>query len=81
MCGNCKNVGLISAAPSGNLHRRMAAPPYPAYGKFGTMPVYTALFRRHNRKPSQPRYGKLLPIEYQESSHDPFLKTLEYLRH
>ncbi|AEZ47287.1 hypothetical protein CYL01_18200 [Salmonella enterica subsp. enterica serovar Typhi] len=81
MCGNCKNVGLISAAPSGNLHRRMAAPPYPAYGKFGTMPVYTALFRRHNRKPSQPRYGKLLPIEYQESSHDPFPKTLEYLRH
>ncbi|MGT1687421.1 hypothetical protein, partial [Salmonella enterica] len=79
--GNCKNVGLISAAPSGNLHRRMAAPPYPAYGKFGTMPVYTALFRRHNRKPSQPRYGKLLPIEYQESSHDPFPKTLEYLRH
>ncbi|WP_216702825.1 hypothetical protein, partial [Salmonella enterica] len=78
---NCKNVGLISAAPSGNLHRRMAAPPYPAYGKFGTMPVYTALFRRHNRKPSQPRYGKLLPIEYQESSHDPFPKTLEYLRH
>ncbi|WP_212636996.1 hypothetical protein, partial [Salmonella enterica] len=77
----CKNVGLISAAPSGNLHRRMAAPPYPAYGKFGTMPVYTALFRRHNRKPSQPRYGKLLPIEYQESSHDPFPKTLEYLRH
>ncbi|HAD4370039.1 TPA_asm: hypothetical protein G1T72_23490 [Salmonella enterica subsp. enterica serovar Typhi str. CT18] len=76
-----KNVGLISAAPSGNLHRRMAAPPYPAYGKFGTMPVYTALFRRHNRKPSQPRYGKLLPIEYQESSHDPFPKTLEYLRH
>ncbi|MEC4784552.1 MULTISPECIES: hypothetical protein, partial [Salmonella] len=75
------NVGLISAAPSGNLHRRMAAPPYPAYGKFGTMPVYTALFRRHNRKPSQPRYGKLLPIEYQESSHDPFPKTLEYLRH
>ncbi|MGT1299774.1 hypothetical protein, partial [Salmonella enterica] len=72
---------LISAAPSGNLHRRMAAPPYPAYGKFGTMPVYTALFRRHNRKPSQPRYGKLLPIEYQESSHDPFPKTLEYLRH
>ncbi|WP_217805216.1 hypothetical protein, partial [Salmonella enterica] len=81
MCGNCKNVGLISAAPSGNLHRRMATPPYPAYGKFGTMPVYTALFRRHNRKPSQPRYGKLLPIEYQESSHDPFPKTLEYLRH
>ncbi|PUG56773.1 hypothetical protein DBK40_23690 [Salmonella enterica subsp. enterica serovar Typhi] len=81
VCGNCKNVGLISAAPSGNLHRRMAAPPYPAYGKFGTMPVYTALFRRHNRKPSQPRYGKLLPIEYQESSHDPFPKTLEYLRH
>ncbi|AET56411.1 hypothetical protein A676_04821 [Salmonella enterica subsp. enterica serovar Enteritidis str. 2010K-0262] len=26
-----KNVGLISAAPSGNLHRRMAASPYPAY--------------------------------------------------
>ncbi|ACY91367.1 hypothetical protein P288_03585 [Salmonella enterica subsp. arizonae serovar 18:z4,z23:- str. CVM N7307] len=31
VCGNCKNVGLISAAPSGNLHRRMAASPYPAY--------------------------------------------------
>ncbi|EAA7325446.1 hypothetical protein PK95_19125 [Salmonella enterica subsp. enterica] len=27
VCGNCKNVGLISAAPSGNRHRRMAAPP------------------------------------------------------
>ncbi|WP_265114199.1 hypothetical protein [Salmonella enterica] len=24
-------VGRISAAPSGNLHRRMAASPYPAY--------------------------------------------------
>ncbi|ENW4944550.1 hypothetical protein ACFLMW_004740, partial [Salmonella enterica] len=24
VCGNCKTVGLISAAPSGNLHRRMA---------------------------------------------------------
>ncbi|MFP5657901.1 hypothetical protein ACLD2W_22035, partial [Salmonella sp. 741265109_PST] len=31
VCGNCKTVGLISAAPSGNLHRRMAASPYPAY--------------------------------------------------
>ncbi|EBO8062066.1 hypothetical protein D3S23_10215, partial [Salmonella enterica] len=31
VCGNCKNVGLISAAPSGNRHRRMAASPYPAY--------------------------------------------------
>ncbi|EAQ8545676.1 hypothetical protein DQK05_19110, partial [Salmonella enterica subsp. enterica serovar Javiana] len=31
VCGNCKTVGLISAAPSGNLHCRMAAPPYPAY--------------------------------------------------
>ncbi|MFT0117944.1 hypothetical protein WKV36_22195, partial [Salmonella enterica] len=31
VCGNCKNAGLISAAPSGNLHRRMAASPYPAY--------------------------------------------------
>ncbi|ECI6684026.1 hypothetical protein EHE65_22895 [Salmonella enterica subsp. enterica] len=30
VCGNCKNVGLISAAPSGNRHRRMAASPYPA---------------------------------------------------
>ncbi|EBU8434375.1 hypothetical protein DLF19_20860, partial [Salmonella enterica subsp. enterica serovar Ughelli] len=30
VCGNCKNVGLISAAPSGNLHRRMAVSPYPA---------------------------------------------------
>ncbi|EBX5688887.1 hypothetical protein DSQ76_19880 [Salmonella enterica subsp. enterica serovar Kaolack] len=27
VCGNCKIVGLISAAPSGNLHRRMAASP------------------------------------------------------
>ncbi|EAW1146157.1 hypothetical protein E0V23_22940, partial [Salmonella enterica subsp. enterica serovar Nottingham] len=80
VCGNCKNVGLISAAPSGNLHRRMAASPYPAYG-IDIMPVYTALFRRHNHKPSQHRYGKLLPIEYQESSHDPLPKTLEYLRH
>ncbi|EAV4447370.1 hypothetical protein B0607_23630, partial [Salmonella enterica subsp. enterica serovar Javiana] len=80
VCGNCKNVGLISAAPSGNRHRRMAASPYPAYG-IDIMPVYTALFRRHNHKPSQHRYGKLLPIEYQESSHDPLPKTLEYLRH
>ncbi|ECF0007898.1 hypothetical protein EXB92_12030 [Salmonella enterica subsp. enterica serovar Typhimurium] len=31
VCGNCKTVGLISAAPSGNRHCRMAAPPYPAY--------------------------------------------------
>ncbi|WP_237142051.1 hypothetical protein, partial [Salmonella enterica] len=31
VCGNCKTVGLISAAPSGNLHRRMAASPYSAY--------------------------------------------------
>ncbi|MBC6276664.1 hypothetical protein D0Z98_01030, partial [Salmonella enterica subsp. enterica serovar Newport] len=30
VCGNCKNVGLISAAPSGNRHRRMAVSPYPA---------------------------------------------------
>ncbi|EAB8940741.1 hypothetical protein D4Y61_17360, partial [Salmonella enterica subsp. enterica] len=34
VCGNCKNVGLISAAPSGNLHRRMAAPPYSAYRNY-----------------------------------------------
>ncbi|EBR0227380.1 hypothetical protein DNV43_23040, partial [Salmonella enterica subsp. enterica serovar Monschaui] len=27
VCGNCKNVGLISAAPSGNRHYRN----YPAY--------------------------------------------------
>ncbi|OZT95798.1 hypothetical protein CCO44_23995 [Salmonella enterica subsp. enterica serovar Glostrup] len=74
VCGNCKNVGLISAAPSGNLHRRMAAPPYPAYRDAPIHPQY-------NHKPSQHRYGKLLPIEYQESSHDPLPKTLEYLRH
>ncbi|EBS3046220.1 hypothetical protein DSH02_13705 [Salmonella enterica subsp. enterica serovar Tchad] len=30
VCGNCKTVGLISAAPSGNLHRRMAVSSYPA---------------------------------------------------
>ncbi|HIC3793840.1 TPA: hypothetical protein ACW5IH_004537, partial [Salmonella enterica subsp. enterica serovar Schwarzengrund] len=77
---NCKNAGLISAAPSGNLHRRMAASPYPAYG-IDTMPVYTALFRRHNRKPSLHRCGKLSLILHQESSHDPLPKTLEYLRH
>ncbi|EOD0857937.1 hypothetical protein ACFXUK_004331, partial [Salmonella enterica] len=80
VCGNCKNAGLISAAPSGNRHRRMAASPYPAYG-IDTMPVYTALFRRHNRKPSLHRCGKLSLILHQESSHDPLPKTLEYLRH
>ncbi|WP_237703392.1 hypothetical protein, partial [Salmonella enterica] len=46
-----------------------------------TMPVYTALFRRHNRKPSLHRCGKLSLILHQESSHDPLPKTLEYLRH
>ncbi|EAA8743044.1 hypothetical protein BBG21_24085, partial [Salmonella enterica] len=80
VCGNCKTVGLISAAPSGYLHRRMAALPYPAYG-IGTMPVYTALFRRHNHKPSQHRCGKLSLILHQESVYDPLPKTLEYLRH
>ncbi|EBY3142563.1 hypothetical protein CBJ19_23025 [Salmonella enterica subsp. enterica serovar Nigeria] len=60
-----KNVGLISAAPSGNRQRRMAASPYPAYG-IDTMPVYTALFRRHNRKPSQHRYGTLFLVQHQE---------------
>ncbi|EOX7939571.1 hypothetical protein ACPWDS_004514, partial [Salmonella enterica] len=74
VCGNCKNAGLISAAPSGNLHRRMAASPYPAYRD---APIYP----QYNHKPSQHRYGKLLPIEYLESSHDPLPKTLEYLRH
>ncbi|WP_246755381.1 hypothetical protein, partial [Salmonella enterica] len=39
------------------------------------------LITEFNHKPSQHRYGKLLPIEYQESSHDPLPKTLEYLRH
>ncbi|EBX9903774.1 hypothetical protein DUB37_13425, partial [Salmonella enterica subsp. enterica serovar Amager] len=39
VCGNCKNVGLISAAPSGNRHRRMAAPPYSAYSNY---PAYEA---------------------------------------
>ncbi|EBY5850345.1 hypothetical protein D5C04_18165, partial [Salmonella enterica subsp. enterica serovar Kedougou] len=34
VCGNCKNVGLISAAPSGNRHRRMAASPYPAHSNY-----------------------------------------------
>ncbi|EAA5435380.1 hypothetical protein EWG81_12825, partial [Salmonella enterica subsp. enterica serovar Muenchen] len=34
VCGNCKSVGLISAAPSGNRHRRMAAPPYSAYRNY-----------------------------------------------
>ncbi|EAO2686968.1 hypothetical protein E2X65_17825 [Salmonella enterica] len=36
VCGNCKNVGLISVAPSGNLHCRMAAPPYSAYRSYPT---------------------------------------------
>ncbi|ENY4195091.1 TPA_asm: hypothetical protein G2179_23435, partial [Salmonella enterica subsp. enterica serovar Give] len=80
VCGNCKNVGLISAAPSGNLHRRMAASPYPAYG-IDIMPVYTALFRRHNRKPSLHRCGKLSLILHQESVYESLPKTLEYLRH
>ncbi|EAM4686243.1 hypothetical protein E3I77_16510 [Salmonella enterica] len=39
VCGNCNTVGLISAAPSGNLHRRMAASPYPAYRNY---PAYEA---------------------------------------
>ncbi|HGA5361692.1 TPA: hypothetical protein ACISX9_001128, partial [Salmonella enterica subsp. enterica serovar Saintpaul] len=39
VCGNCKTVGLISAAPSGNRHCRMAAPPYPAYRNY---PAYEA---------------------------------------
>ncbi|EBS5238296.1 hypothetical protein D6L21_14360 [Salmonella enterica subsp. enterica serovar Muenster] len=39
VCGNCKTVGLISAAPSGNLHRRMAAPPYSAHRNY---PAYEA---------------------------------------
>ncbi|MGC8018445.1 hypothetical protein ACP3WW_11875, partial [Salmonella enterica] len=34
VCGNRKTVGLISAAPSGNLHRRMAASPYPAHSNY-----------------------------------------------
>ncbi|EAP5603560.1 hypothetical protein C3T75_21160 [Salmonella enterica] len=34
-----KNVGLISAAPSGNLHRRMAASPYSSYRNY---PAYEA---------------------------------------
>ncbi|EPC7589863.1 hypothetical protein ACS3X7_004418, partial [Salmonella enterica subsp. enterica serovar Brandenburg] len=80
VCGNCKNAGLISAAPSGNLHRRMAASPYPAYG-IDIMPVYTALFRRHNRKPSLHRCGKLSLILHQESVYESLPKTLEYLRH
>ncbi|MEA0983850.1 hypothetical protein, partial [Salmonella enterica] len=53
---------------------RMAAPPYSAYRD---APIYP----QYNHKPSQHSYGKLLPIEYQESSHDPLPKTLEYLRH
>ncbi|HIF3244894.1 TPA: hypothetical protein ACXZU9_005171, partial [Salmonella enterica] len=75
-----KNAGLISAAPSGNLHRRMAASPYPAYG-IDIMPVYIALFRRHNRKPSLHRCGKLSLILHQESVYESLPKTLEYLRH
>ncbi|AZT63229.1 hypothetical protein ELZ97_05750 [Salmonella enterica subsp. enterica serovar Stanleyville] len=39
VCSNCKNVGLISAAPSGNRHRRMAASPYPAHSNY---PAYEA---------------------------------------
>ncbi|EBW1963468.1 hypothetical protein D5O69_04200, partial [Salmonella enterica subsp. enterica] len=39
VCGNCKIVGLISAAPSGNRHRRMAAPPYSSYRNY---PAYEA---------------------------------------
>ncbi|HFV9732199.1 TPA: hypothetical protein ACIAN5_002386, partial [Salmonella enterica subsp. enterica serovar Yarrabah] len=39
VCGNCKTVGLISAAPSGNRHRRMAVSPYPAYRNY---PAYEA---------------------------------------
>ncbi|EAP2087125.1 hypothetical protein D7E28_21860 [Salmonella enterica] len=52
VCGNCKNVGLISAAPSGNRHRRMAAPPYPAYSNY---PAYEvgALVEPIRAKPTQ----------------------------
>ncbi|EBN9894772.1 hypothetical protein DT664_22210 [Salmonella enterica] len=39
VCGNYKNVGLISAAPSGNRHRRMAASPYSVYRNY---PAYEA---------------------------------------
>ncbi|WP_211361527.1 hypothetical protein, partial [Salmonella enterica] len=79
---NCQASNSEEAHPDGwaflrlwpGMHCRMAAPPYPAYRDVQIHP-------RYNRKPSQHRYGKLLPIEYQESSHDPFPKTLEYLRH
>ncbi|EAS4519590.1 hypothetical protein D7C29_23295, partial [Salmonella enterica] len=63
----------LFCVPAG-IHCRMAAPLYPAHRD---APIHP----RYNHKPSQHRYGKLLPIEYQESSHDPFPKTLEYLRH
>ncbi|EAS2000234.1 hypothetical protein AX333_24895 [Salmonella enterica] len=39
VCGNCKNVGLISVAPSGNRQRRMAASPYSVYRNY---PAYEA---------------------------------------
>ncbi|WP_320538841.1 hypothetical protein, partial [Salmonella enterica] len=36
------DVGLISAAPSGNLHRRMAASPYPAYKSVSSVGLISA---------------------------------------